>query len=435
MRDPSLVHVTGVLAPFAHGFDGRLERLGYAPGSRAGHLRLMAQLSVWLDAGGLDRAGLTPHVVDEFVAGRRAAGHRYGRSPRSLTPMLEYLREAGAVPPAAARPVAGVVETMLADYASYLSRERGLSALTIELNVSLIRPFLSGRVIDGWLPLDSLTAADVAGFMLPRGRSVAPATVQRTATALRSLLGFLHLQGITCWSLVSAVPAAARWRLAGLPKYLTAEQVHALLAACDPSTPVGRRDLAIRLGLRAGEVAGLRLDDIDWRCGEIAVSGKGNRHERLPLPVDVGEAVVAYLTESRPTTAEVRTVFVGPRAPHRALTRGAVTQVVARAARRAGLGTIYAHRLRHTAATAMLAAGASLTEIGQVLRPAPADHRRIHADLAITGGTRANRSPRRQARPLPALRHDHGLPRRPVTTPTTPPGTSSPAAPPGGRSE
>jgi integrase/recombinase XerD len=373
MRDPLSVHVTGVLPPFAHGFDGRLKRLGYASGTRAGHLRLMAQLSVWLDARGLDGSGLTAQVVDEFVGERRAAGCREGRSARSLTPLLEYLREVGAAPLPVARSVVGAVEVMLADYAGYLSRERGLSALTIERNVSLIGPFLSERVVDGRLRLDSLTAADVVGFMLACGRSVAPATVQRTATALRSLLGFLHVEGITGASLVGAVPAAAGWRLAGLPKYLTAQQVDALLVACDRSTPVGRRDLAIltvlaRLGLRAGEVAGLRLDDIDWRRGEIAVLGKGNRHERLPLPVDVGEAVVAYLTESRPAAAESRAVFVGPRAPHRALTRGAVTQVVARAARRAGLGTIYAHRLRHTAATAMLAGGASLGEIGQVLR-------------------------------------------------------------------
>jgi site-specific recombinase XerD len=146
-----------------------------------------------------------------------------------------------------------------------------------------------------------------------------------------------------------------------------------LLASCDPATAVGRRDVAIltllaRLGLRAGEVAALRLEDIDWRRGEITVVGKGNRHERLPLPVDVGEALVSYLNGSRPATTADREVFLGPRAPHRALTRGAVTQLVARAARRCGLGTIYAHRLRHTAATTMLRAGASLEEIGLVLR-------------------------------------------------------------------
>ncbi|MFD0507043.1 tyrosine-type recombinase/integrase [Streptomyces chiangmaiensis] len=109
------------------------------------------------------------------------------------------------------------------------------------------------------------------------------------------------------------------------------------------------------------------MEDIDWRRGEITVRGKGNRHERLPLPTDVGEAIVAYLGHFRPAAAG-REMFVGARAPHRALTRGAVTQAVARASRRSGLETIYAHRLRHTAATSMLHAGASLEEIGQVLR-------------------------------------------------------------------
>jgi integrase/recombinase XerD len=151
----------------------------------------------------------------------------------------------------------------------------------------------------------------------------------------------------------------------------------------------------IRLGLRTAEVAGLGRDDIDWRRGEITVRGKGNRHERLPLPADVGEPIVAYVTGFRPAIADgTRTVFIGTRAPHRALTRGAVTQVVARASRRAGLATIYAHRLRHTPATAMRAAGGSLTEIGQVLRHrhvlttagyAKVDHDRLRAGPTLAG--------------------------------------------------
>jgi site-specific recombinase XerD len=193
-------------------------------------------------------------------------------------------------------------------------------------------------------------------------------------SALRSLLRFLHVDGLVDQPLVQAVPSVAAWKLAGLPKALDADQVSALLASCDKATAVGRRDYAIlvalvRLGLRAGEVASLCLDDIDWRRGELTVRGKGNRHERLPLPADVGQAVVSYLEAGRPAaTATGREVFVTVRAPHRELTRVTVTQVVARAARRAGLGRIYAHRLRHTAATGMLRGGASLAEIGQVLR-------------------------------------------------------------------
>lgn len=169
------------------------------------------------------------------------------------------------------------------------------------------------------------------------------------------------------------MPSVASRRLAGLPKGLDPDQVRRLLASCDRRTRNGRRDFAIlttlvRLGLRAGEVAQLALDDIDWRAGEVVVRGKANCIERLPLPADVGEAVAAYLRGGRPATACGRTVFVRIKAPHRPLSACGVTQVVASAARRAGLGQIHAHRLRHTAATAMLRAGASLPEVGQLLR-------------------------------------------------------------------
>jgi integrase/recombinase XerD len=399
MRDPALIEVTGPLAPFAEAFRACLERLGYAPQSRAVHLRLMADLSRWLVERGLDGSGLSPEVVAGFVLDRRTAGHRHARSAGSLRPLLQCLREVGAAPAVTAPLVVGPVEVMLADYASYLTRERGLAEVTIKRETDLVRPFLAARVMGDVLDLDSLTAGEVTAFMLGRSGSASPATVQRTGTALRSLLRFLHLRGVIDTSLVGAVPTAANWKLAGLPKYLTPEQTRMLLDSCDHGTAVGQRDLAIltllaRLGLRAGEVAALRLEDIDWHRGEITVVGKGNRHERLPLPVDIGEALVSYLRGSRPATTADREVFLGPRAPHRALTRGAVTQLVARAARRCGLGTIYAHRLRHTAATTMLHAGASLEEIGQVLR-----HR--HA-LSTAGYAKVDRERLRAlARPWP----------------------------------
>jgi site-specific recombinase XerD len=196
-------------------------------------------------------------------------------------------------------------------------------------------------------------------------------------TALRSLLRFLHVDGAIDRPLASAVPSVAGWSLSSLPKALGSDQVAALLTSCNRNASTGRRDFAIltllvRLGLRAGEVAALSLDDIDWRRGEITVRGKGNRLDRLPLPDDVGRAIVEYLRHARPRAALGRTVFVLVHAPYRALTSTAVTTVVANAGRRAGIGLIGAHRLRHTAATTMLHAGGSLTEIGQVLR-----HRRV----------------------------------------------------------
>ena len=231
---------------------------------------------------------------------------------------------------------------------------------------------MHGLVRDGRLDLGALTAGEVSAFVVSMSRRQ-PGAVPRMATALRSFRRFAHASGLIAEGLAGAVPAAAARKQARVPQALTGAQVAALVASCDPGTPVGRRDLAIlamlsRLGLRAGEVAGLQLDDIDWRRGEITIRGKGCRHDRLPLPADVGEALVSYLTSGRPGTG-CREVFICARGPYRPMNRVTVTNVVATAARKAGLGTApHAHRLRHSAATAMLAAGAPLTEIGQLLR-------------------------------------------------------------------
>jgi integrase/recombinase XerD len=173
------------------------------------------------------------------------------------------------------------------------------------------------------------------------------------------------------------VPGVGAWRGAGLPRPLEPGELRRLLASCDRRTRIGRRDFAIvvligRLGLRCGEVAGLTFEDIDWRAGELLIYGKGRRDDRLPLPVDVGDAVSGYLRRGRPASAIGRVVFVRALAPHRAMGSAAISQVIARAGQRAGLGFVSAHRLRHTAATELLRAGASLPEIGQVLR-----HRRL----------------------------------------------------------
>lgn len=351
MRNPALVCVTGPLAPYRKGFGAWLETAGYSRQMRALHLRLMADLSCWLGERGETSADLARPLLAEFIAGRRAAGHRAGISMRALRPLMEYLRGTGAVPPARPARPAGPVEEAIAGYASYLRAERGLAAETVETETALIRPFLAGRVREGLQDLASLTAADVQAFILERARSVSPSRVQRTGTALRSLLRFLHLRGVVASPLAGAVPSAASWKLSGLPRHLTQEEAARMVESCDPGTVTGRRDRAVllllaRTGLRAGETAGLRLDDIDWRAGEITVRGKGSRHERLPLPPDVGGALAAYLRDGRPAGTQAREVFAGVRAPHRPLTRGAVTQISA----------------------GMLRGGASLDEIGQVLR-------------------------------------------------------------------
>ena len=371
MTSPSWARVRGPLAPYAGGFRVELERLGYTPLTAATHVRLMAHLSWWLAREGAEASGLTPAVVDAYFAERRSAGYAGHVTGRALRPLLSYLRRLGVIPPPAPVPAASPQDRLLGRYRDYLL---GLTVTTADLNVRMVGPFLAGRAEakDGCLDLEDLTAREVAAFVVAQSRQ-RPKSVKRMVTALRSLLGFLHAEGLIGQPL--AVPSPAGWTQSGLPKALDGDQVTALLASCDPATRTGRRDLAIltllaRLGLRAGEVAALRLDDIDWRLGEITVRGKGNRHDRLPLPADAGQRIVAYLQDGRPGTAQGRTVFVRAQAPYRALTSNAVTTVVAYAGKRAGLGVIGAHRLRHSAATAMLRSGGSLTEIGQTLRHA-----------------------------------------------------------------
>ena len=377
MGDPSRVRVTGPLSGFTVGFAVELARLGYKPNAAADQLRLMAHLSRWLDAEQYDVAELTPLVAEAFLAARRAAGYVMWLSPRALAPLLGYLRRLGVVPVPAQGPVTPA-EALLGRYQRYLVTERGLAPSTARDYAGLVRPFLAQREVAGGLNLEQLIAAEVTGFVLDRCPRMGRGSAKLMVTALRSLLGFLHVSGMTSEPLGAAVPAVARWRLAGLPRVLEPGQVTALLASCDRGSATGRRDFAMltllaRLGLRAGEVAALCLDDIDWRAGEITVRGKGSRAERLPLPADAGQAITGYLRDGRPEPFEgARQVFLRARAPHRALTSAGVTAAVCSAGHRAGIGQVFAHRLRHSAATGMLAAGAPLTEIGQVLR-----HRRL----------------------------------------------------------
>jgi site-specific recombinase XerD len=268
--------------------------------------------------------------------------------------------------------------------------ERSLIATTVERYIDRLRPFLDSRNSADALELGNLRPADIISFVVARCPRQNSSTAKLTVTALRSFLGFLHLEGITERSLVCAVPSVARRRLVGLPKGLEPDQVQRLLASCHANTPVGCRDLAIltllvRLGLRRGEVAKLMLDDIDWRAGTIVVRGKGNCIECIPLPQDVGLRLVEYLEQARPMNAQDRAVFVRCVAPHHHLTPTRVSTIVADAARRADLGRVHAHRLRHTAATQLIRTGASLPEIGQLLRHVRTETTAIYAKVDRNG--------------------------------------------------
>ena len=263
----------------------------------------------------------------------------------------------------------------MARFGDYLSVERGLSAPVVQAYTRWVRPFVEQVVGVGQEPdLGKLAAVDVQRFLVAGLAGLSRKSAQMTACALRSFLRFCYVEGIVEMSLAGAVPAVAHRRLAGLPQDLTAGQVDSLLDGCDRRTPAGCRDYAVmvclhRLGLRCGETARLTLDGVDWETGTLSIQGKGARIDRLPLPVDVGQALVDYLRHGRPDTS-ARAVFVRAHAPFTAMAPSSLSCIVARAARRAGLGTVHAHRLRHTAATRVLNAGASLEEVAQLLRHA-----------------------------------------------------------------
>jgi site-specific recombinase XerD len=302
-----------------------------------------------------------------------------------MTPLLAYLRSLGIVQaPSCAAPVTPV-EALLDRYCCYLTEERGLAESTVAAYSHVARLFLFNRSPEGELDLERLDAAAVTHFVLAECRTRRVGSAKYIVCGLRALLRFLYAEGHVESQLAAAVPSVAGWRLAGLPKALSNREVSALLASCDQRTVFGRRDFAaltllVRLGLRAGEAAALALVDIDWRVGEVLIRGKGRREGCLPLPMDVGEALVGWLRRGRPR-CESPKVFTRVRAPHRGLTSGGVSAIVRAAAARAGLAEVGAHRLRHTAATEMLRAGAGLAEVGQVLRHASALTTSIYAKV------------------------------------------------------
>lgn len=371
MGGPRLAGVTGPLEVFEAGYVAELTGSGYVARVVQGQVQLMAELSRWLEQEGCVASDLSIDVAERFMAARRAAGVQRHVTIRSLLPLLGYLAGIGATTVVGRRAVVDPVEEVLDRYGSYLRVERGLGRGTIVGYLSAVRPLVAEHSrTDG---LAALSAADVARFIVAVCPSRPPGPAKVIVTATRSFLSWLHLEGTLALPLAGAVPSVASRRLVGLPDPLSGSQVRALLRACDRRRRIGRRDYAMiillwRLGLRAGEVARLGLDDIDWHAGEVLVAGKGPKIERLPLPADVGEAIAGWLQRGRPATAVGRSVFVRVVAPHRALSPGGVTQAVFAVGERAGLGTVRAHRLRHSAASGMLAAGATLPEIGRVLR-------------------------------------------------------------------
>lgn len=371
MEQSLRVRVSGPLAGCASELVSYLAKRGYTDHSVTNHVRRLACLSRWMEAGALDRAGVDEALIAKMLEALHASGEARSFTPCSFGLVLGFLRARGIVPDAPIIPPTAM-EELLGEYRRYLVTERSLAPLSLPGYLASAAWFLSDACDDDPDRVAGLSARDIASFVLRVAEVRSPASVNTVVVGVRSLLRWFYAKSMTATPLAQATPWLARGRMSTLPRPLAAGHASALLATPDRHFLSGLRDIAVltvlaRLGLRAGEVAAMELDDIDWHKGELNVRSKGGWRDPLPLPVDVGEALVAYLSV-RGARGDDRHVFLHVRAPGGPMTMTSVRAVVRQACGRAGIADTGTHRLRHGAASAMLANGAPLHEIGQVLR-------------------------------------------------------------------
>lgn len=366
----------GPLAPCVDGYRDWLLGRGYTSSATIKALIALGHLGRWMEQEGIGVGQLDSAAVRRFVGTQVRVR---GRLPLpSVRPLLEYLQTMGVAPAESAGPgKPGPEDELLDGYCEWLVLERRLAPSTIRGREQIARRFLTGCTMTPGGTELSITAADVTAFLARESGRLSPGSMGAVSSRLRSLLRYLATRGLADPGLAEAVPRIASWREATVPRFPAPAAVDALLGSCDRSTVVGARDYAVlmllaRLGLRAIEVARLELSDLDWRAGEIELDGKAHHRGRLPLPVDVGEALVAYL---RVRDRAHQRLFLNIKAPLRPLEPTGVRSLVRHAYQRAALEPVGAHQLRHALASDLLRAGASLVAIGQVLR---------HQDLQST---------------------------------------------------
>lgn len=377
--------------PYVEGFIDELRASGYAASSVFDTERGVKHFGTWADARGLAVAEVDDGVVAQFAShlgSSDCCGRNMGlfkRTRIAARQFVAYLRRTGVV--AAAPAMQSETPPLVAAFSAWMRRHRGLAPSTIVGYERAIGIFLA---VEGREPV-RYTAAGVRAFVVTCTRERSRAYAKWIVRAVRLWLRFLAAQGLGPVGLDAAVPTVPEWRLSALPRYLEPAVVERVIAACDCATPHGCRDRAIllllaRLGLRAGDVAGLQLADVNWAQGTIRVCGKGRRTVLLPLPQEVGDALLAYLQGKRPRVA-LNSVFLCTRAPYRPFaTSASIADVVRLALARAGVDDAPsrgAHLLRHSAATAMLRAGSSLETIGALLRHVSPDTTAHYAKVDV----------------------------------------------------
>ena len=383
-RNPLLVQVL----PFA---DSLMES-GYAATTIQSKLGLLIDLGEWLRRRGLAVKDLDERRIETFITDSRRNGLLRRGDRTTLRQLLDHLREHHVVQRVTPTCDVSPLSAILDRYEKHLRSERGLTTATIINYLPFARKFLSDRFGEGPFLLKVVRPRDISGFILRHARTMSCRRAQLMTTVFRSFFRFLFQRGELQVDLAPSIPTVADWRLSTLPRYITAEEVIRVLGSCDRHTATGRRDYALllllaRLGLRAGEIVAMQLEDIDWRSGEILVRGKGLLYDRMPLPVDVGQALAVYLRHDR-LSSKTRRVFVCSKAPQRGFSGpSTVSTIVRRALDRAGLhpGFKGAHLLRHSLATSMIRSGASMSEIGEILRHRSPSTTEIYAKLDFEG--------------------------------------------------
>jgi site-specific recombinase XerD len=383
LRDPE-----GPLVPYLDAFAMCLEEQGFKRRVIGQKLRVAASFSKWLADEGIAAVDVTDaHVERYFACCTRERSVRRGEFA-ALRRLMDLLGQLGVLCPSTEHGETTPIQQAVGAFADYLRHERALSDETLAQYCPFIERFLLERFGHGPVAFAALNAEDVIGFVTRQAARLSPARAKAATKALRSFFRYLRHCGEIKLDLAAAVPTVPNWSMTGIPRAIAPEHVQAVFAHCSRDTPVGRRDYAIlillaRLGLRSGEIVALTLDSIDWEAGSIAVAGKGGRVTSLPLPVDVGEAIADYLCHGRPESS-CRALFLRVCAPIRALGAGqSVATIVGAAIRRAGIETQHrgTHQFRHALATDMLRHGATLSEIGSVLRHRHAKTTGIYAKV------------------------------------------------------